>query len=253
LIPREHGAYGQLLFPLTSALAIGRPGMAAAAWAAAAVCAFLAHEPLVVLLGQRGIRAAREDRARAWRWLGGCVAGAALCGAVSLAAMSTAARTAVLAPLGPGLVALALIAGGREHTVAGEVVSAAAISMLAWPAALAAGASPVAARSGALVFAAVFATTTIAVHGVIAHTRHPPAIGPRAAGAGAAMATLIAARLFVETGVLDPAAGPAVLPLCGAALGLAIAPPSARRLRTVGWVLVAGSAATTVLLVAGLR
>ena len=35
LIPREHGAYGQLLFPVVSALLIGRPSAAAYLFAAA--------------------------------------------------------------------------------------------------------------------------------------------------------------------------------------------------------------------------
>ena len=47
MLPKEHGAYGQLLFPIATALAIGHPGPGAALLSAAALCAFLGHEPLV--------------------------------------------------------------------------------------------------------------------------------------------------------------------------------------------------------------
>jgi hypothetical protein len=52
-------AYGQLRFLMVTALAIGRPGTAAFAWAGAATLAFLVHEPVMVLLGQRGAKASR--------------------------------------------------------------------------------------------------------------------------------------------------------------------------------------------------
>src|SRR5688572_9798586 len=99
MLPREHGAYGQLLFPLTTALAIGRPGRAAFAWAAASALAFLAHEPLVVLAGLRGSRASRDDRQRARRWLAAYLTGAALLGSLALVWMPRDARLAVAAPL----------------------------------------------------------------------------------------------------------------------------------------------------------
>ena len=65
LMPREHGAYGQLALPLLTALFSGRPTAAAFLYSTAAVFAFFAHEPLLVLLGQRGSRAFRELGARA--------------------------------------------------------------------------------------------------------------------------------------------------------------------------------------------
>src|SRR4051812_49522750 len=77
MLPREHGAYGQLLFPLVTALAVGRPRVVAWLLAASAVGAFLAHEPLLVLLGQRGARAARAQRGQAAIWFGGTAVAAA--------------------------------------------------------------------------------------------------------------------------------------------------------------------------------
>src|SRR5262249_5958355 len=48
LWPREHGAYAQLGAPLATALARQVPTVPAALLAAAACCAFLANEPLLV-------------------------------------------------------------------------------------------------------------------------------------------------------------------------------------------------------------
>src|SRR5262245_4761900 len=97
LVPHEHGAYGQLLFPMITALAIGRPGTAAFAWAAAAALVFLAHEPVMVLLGQRGPKASRDERPRTWRWLGVCSAGVMVFGLLAFARMPNDARVAVAA------------------------------------------------------------------------------------------------------------------------------------------------------------
>jgi hypothetical protein len=77
LFPKEHGAYGQLLFPIATAFAVGRISLAGLALAGAGACAFIAHEPLLVLIGRRGPRVARDQRSRALRWLA-VFAGAAL-------------------------------------------------------------------------------------------------------------------------------------------------------------------------------
>ena len=69
LLPHEHGAWGQLAMPLLTALAIGRPTVGSLLLTLAVVLAFVAHEPLLVVLGQRGKRAREQDGARALRWL----------------------------------------------------------------------------------------------------------------------------------------------------------------------------------------
>jgi len=53
MVPKEHGAYGQLLFPLATALLIARPTAAALAIAGVAVVVFLIHERLIVMIGGR--------------------------------------------------------------------------------------------------------------------------------------------------------------------------------------------------------
>ena len=76
LLPHEHGAYGQVAMPLVCALALGRPGVAAALLAAGAFAGFLSYEPLLVATGNRGKRARDEDGPRALRLAAGLLAAA---------------------------------------------------------------------------------------------------------------------------------------------------------------------------------
>ena len=242
-----------MLFPLITALAIGRPSIAALGIVAAAVFIFLAHEPLLVLLGQRGPRAAREQRTQALTWLATCLSGAAIAGLIVLITIEPSIRPTVAIPAVPAVIVVALIAARREHTTAGEVMSAIALSSLAYPVALASGATPVAARTGAIVFAVGFVVATICVRAVIANTRRPPASAERINAVGLAIAAMLIlsdlAGRDAVTGVALWAAAPLVAG--GAALG--IVPPSARQLRVVGWTLVATTFVTSVVLVVALR
>ena len=145
MLPREHGAYGQLLFPVVTALLVARPGAAAFAIAAAAVAAFLSHESLLVLLGQRGQRAARELGAAARRWFAACAGAAAMLGVAGIWLATPAARAALLIPIALAAVLGVWIARRQEHTTSGEILSAVSLSSLALPIALAAGASRTAA------------------------------------------------------------------------------------------------------------
>ncbi|HZP48670.1 MAG TPA: YwiC-like family protein [Vicinamibacterales bacterium] len=253
MFPREHGAYGQLLFPIATALAIGRPGAGALALAAAAVCAFLAHEPLLVLLGQRGARAARAEGARARRWFGAFAAAALAFAIAAIVLLPAAARVALGAPAAIGILVAAVIFSRREHTMGGEIVTAAALAALASPLALGAGATAVAARTVALVFVASFVSATACVHGVIVQTRHPPAASARTVGATVATVSVIALAMLARLGVVRGIASWAALPMCAGGVVLVAVPPSARALRTVGWTLVATTLLTSLVLVVGLR
>ncbi len=253
MFPKEHGAYGQLVFPIATALMMGRPGIGALALAAAVVCAFVAHEPLLVILGQRGGRARRDDGRRARRWFGAFAAGAVVFGTVALATLPAAARLALGAPAAIGLLVAALIFSRREHTVGGEIVTAAALAALASPLALGSGASALAARSVALAFVAAFVSATLCVHGVIMGTRKPPAAFARGVGAAAAIASILALTALGRGGIVAPAAAWGAVPMCAGGVALVVRPPSARQLRAVGWTLVATTALTSVILVAALR
>jgi hypothetical protein len=253
VFPKEHGAYGQLLFPLLTVLAVGHPGGVALLLAAAAVCAFFAHEPLLVLLGQRGMRAARERRTQAAVWFGAFAAAAAACGLTVISLAPADVRLALAVPAALAATLLVVILARQEHTIGGETLSALTLSSLAFPVGLAVGAPATAATTCAAVFGAVFVSGTIAVRAVIAHTRRPRAWGMRAGAVLVAVGSLVLLRWIASAELGARAAPWAALPVCGLAVLLAIAPPSAQRLRTVGWALVATTAATAVLVIAMLR
>jgi hypothetical protein len=252
LIPREHGAYGQLAFPLATALAIGRPTLGAAALAAAGVGAFLAHESLLVVLGQRGSRAAREQAAEARRSLlvfGGL---AIVAGAAAVALDPADTRWTLLVPAAAAVLFALVVFSGRERTFAGELVAAATLAAFALPVGLAAGASRLAAGTVPIVFALFFLMATTAVHAIIPRGR-PPSIRRRVASALTTITGVIALALASRADLVAAVAPWAVLPVGVVALVLVARPPVPRQLRVVGWTLVAATAATSILLVAGLR
>lgn len=252
MIPKEHGAYGQLLLPIVTALAIGRPGFPAVALAAAAACAFFAHEPLLVLLGQRGSRAGRELRQTAIRWFVPFAVAALVLAAAAVAAVPRG-RLAVLPSILFAALLLGFIVARREHTVAGEAASAAAMASLAYPLGVWSSASSRASLSCAAAFAAIFVTGVVCVHAIIGFTRRPPALMQRAAGAAIAIASLLIVFRLGSVRLLELVTPLAIFPACLACLALAVRPPSARRLRAVGWTLVATSVATMAILLAAFR
>ena len=252
MFPKEHGAYGQLLLPLATVLVVGRRTPAALMLAAAAVLAFLAHVPLLVLLGHRGPRAARDDRSRALVWFASTALGAAILGAAAFvdapAGIHLAPAAAVPAAL--ALLLAAVILSKREHTMAGEALAAIALSSIALPVARAALAESTVAISCVSVFAAAFVAATVSVHAVIARTRRPPAARARMAGVLAPLASIAALVALAALRFVSVVAPIAALPTCLAALIAALVAPSARRLRAIGWTLVATTLLGAALLVA---
>jgi hypothetical protein len=253
MLPREHGAYGQLFLPLATAIAIGRPTVAALALAVAGVAAFMAHEPLLVLLGQRGARAAREEGARASRWLvaTGAIATGAVVGAILVAPPAAVVALLLPAALAAGLAVV--VAAHREHTTAGEMLAALALSSFALPVGVAAGVSSLSARTVVVVYALVFATATVSVRAAIAARVRARAGPSRTAAAALVLAGLAALALASQARLLDRSAPWTALPVCLVGMLLAARPPASRRLRKVGWTLVAASALTAAALIASLR
>ncbi|PYR50161.1 MAG: hypothetical protein DMF89_10180 [Acidobacteria bacterium] len=76
---------------------------------------------------------------------------------------------------------------------------------------------------------------------------------PRFAAAAVALVAIAGLALMSRAGVVHPIAPAAAMPMCGAALALVVFSPSPRRLRRVGWMLVAATCAQTVMLVVALR
>lgn len=251
LVPREHGAYGQLLFPVLTALLIGRPAAAAYLLAAAGTAAFLAHEPLLVLLGQRGSRAARNQRAEAWRslFVSGSVAVVAGIGGVIL--FPRTLLHVLLVPLALAAIVGGLVASGRERTTTGEMLAATALSSLSFPVALAGHTGGVAAHTVFITFAAVFCTATIAVRALIGRTARGG--GPSPIIAGAATVFVVAALwLAAEYRFVASIAPWAALPVALVGLGLTVWPPAPRHLRTIGWTLVGATLLSAAILIVAL-
>lgn len=252
LLPREHGAYGQLGLSLVTAVALGRPTLPALALVVAFAATFVAHESLLVLVGHRGRRARREDGPRARRLLAALLA----LGATGALVGGVAGGSSVVAALAlPAALALALapiIARRRERSAAGEVLAALALSSTALPVGLAAGASLVAALTAASVWAVGFAVVTVVIRGVLAFSRREPdaRLAARSIPAGVALAGAVA---LVVSGHGPVALAAGLAPLCALALALAAAPPPARRIKAVGWGVVAAGVATLVVLAATLR
>ena len=236
MLPREHGAYAQLLVPLATALALRWPTPSAVALAVGACFAFVATQPLRLALRRDGAEATR-----AARWLAVLASAAIVAGAVGLADAPAAARILIAIAAVPAVAAVAIMMRRTEHTIAGELVAAIALSGASAPVAVAAG-TPW--RSAAVMWGAWaigYIATVLAVHGMIA--RAPKLRGRRRA---IAIGVVIAASLVIAAVAVSRHAVPA-LPLVLVAVPIAVRPPPASRLRAVGVVLVIAAVAASAL------
>jgi YwiC-like protein len=253
LIPREHGAYGQLLMPLVVALVIGGAAAGALALAAAAVAVFLAHEPLLVLLGQRGGRASRDQNADARRSLVLFGIVAIVSGCLAVALLPTRGRLALVVPVALVLAAAVLVTSGRERTTGGEVLIAFTLTSASFPVAMAGGVSVQAAATVGAVFAAAFVSATLAVRAVIARATGSPHGPNRAAAAIVVVLLVLALGILTGYGVVARVAMWAAAPACLLALVLLASMPAPRHLRRIGWTIVGVTAVAGVVLMAALR
>jgi hypothetical protein len=168
LLPREHGTYGEILFPLCSALLVGQMNRAAMGLAAVAIGGFLAHEGFVVLLGTRGSRAQRTARMAAWRSLLSFGAIAAAGASIAWPGFTLPVLYGVALASSLSMAALLLAWFGREHSLAGELLVALALTAWCVPVALAAAVPIGTALRIWLVWCVLYAAATCAVHAVIA-------------------------------------------------------------------------------------
>lgn len=219
--------------------------------AAAGLAAFLGHESLLVLLGQRGGRAAREQHADA-RWsfaIFGLVA--AISGVAAILLISPPARVALAVPAFLAALLASVVAIGKERTTAGEMLVAMTLSSLSLSTALAGGVPWLSALTVALVFCLIFLIATIAVRAIIAsRTRDGPS---RAVAVLVTVGAIVSLAALSAAGAVHPVATFATLPVSGVALWLVADPPSPRYLRRVGWTLVSATALTAIILVRTLR
>ena len=256
LLPQEHGAWGQLAMPLLTALLLSDgPRPAALLLAGATVAGFLAHEPWLVLLGHRGVRAKAEAGPRARRLMWGWLAAAAAAGLGGLWLAPSPARLALLLPAAFGAATVAFVLARRERTIPGELTVVSALASSGLAVALAGGASMAVAGLATGTWLTAFAASVFAVQVVLARTqrkgardlghRHALIVAALLALAGGAAVALVPGQGWV----VAAAAAPTALLSVAVCLG----PFGARQLRQLGWSLVVATSATLAVLVAGLR
>lgn len=243
MLPREHGAYAQLVLPLGAALAASRPNVAGASFAIAAAAAFVAHEPALVLLGRRGARARREGASIAWRWLACALAGAVALGGAALV-LSPASRMAVSLPGALGALAAVLLWFRHERTLPGELVVCGALTCSALPTALAGGIEWHNALALCGVFWTAFAISTVEVRSIAGN---PPTSSARIGVWSAALGSM------VVVAVARPLLAAAALPVIAVVVVSVVCRFTAKRLRELGWVLAAASLVMTVSVITELR
>jgi hypothetical protein len=253
LFPREHGAYGQLLMPLATGLALGRPGAGALLIAYAITVAFVAHESLLVLLGQRGRRALEGDGPVARRVLALLGAQAIAAGGAGFLLAPPAARWALLAPVALVAAVAWLVVTRREKSVAGEITVGAALSSGGLAVALASGDPLRAAGSAWLTWVLAFAAATLAVQVVLERARSKGSRDPGRRHLGIVVALAGAAFAAVPLAGLPLAAALALLPPVALSAVVCVARFPPRRLKELGWAMVGASVLTLAVLVAGLR
>ena len=247
LIPREHGAYAELGFPLLSGLVLASPGAASFLFVVAAILLFLANEPVVVLAGARGKRLREEMGPAARRQLALLATLGAGAGVAAMWLAPVMARWLALVPAALAACLVPAVLSKNLKSLPGEALAAAAFSSMHLPVAAAGGAS------GALLWGPPvmwFATTMVAtfsVHAIKSRVtgQQPWVVSLATWSAPVALGlALLAAWLLPGFRAVALAA---CLPLAGVLVvnRLALSP---KKLKQVGWTVVAANAlAVTVL------
>ena len=250
LAPREHGAYGQIGLPLAAALAMGKPSLSAVLFTLASALIFTAHEPLLLLLGRRGLRAQRYGSSRARRSMRILGAGAALAGGLGLALAPYPAQIATVVPLALGAALLRFIHQDKEKTLGGEILAASALASTSVPVALASGISASIAWGAWIAWSISFAAATCAVRVVVYRKKFQMSTAARISPV---LAAALLSLALGWVGVLSQASALATAPMLLFSAVLALTPPHPSALRRIGWGLVGASGLTAAILVAGAR
>jgi hypothetical protein len=253
LLPKEHGAYGQVAFPIATAFGVAGVSTAGVLCALTVLAGFLAHEAGMVLLGHRGPRARREMRGPAIRWLGSCLVIGVAAGLSVLVTIDPAARWSLIVPVAAALPLMVDIIGGREKSWHGEVAASLACAGAGVPIAMAAGAPVTAAAAVAIPFALLFVASTLAVRVVIVRVRggghHRAATATRRAVLAFAAASTAALVVLTVNHVIAASLLASSAPGLLVATVIALRPPAPTHLRRVGWTLVAASVVTATIIV----
>jgi YwiC-like protein len=252
VLPREHGAYSQMALPLVTSLVVARASLPAVCIAIAVVCGFLAHEPLLLLLGGRGVRARQAMGSRARVWFVTTVISMLAAGAAGFWLTSAPARWSFVLPLVPAAWVGAGALSDHEKRASTEIAVALAFALTAFPMCVSAGLEVDTAASVALVFASVSVTGVLCVRALVLGRRGG---GNRAASRATRFALIVVAvvsalgmAIAVIRAWLPGATLAAATPGLVTAVALAMRPRRAP-LKAVGWSLALTSATGALILI----
>ena len=252
MLPREHGAYFQLAFPLVTSLVVARALPAAVFIAIAVVCGFLAHEPLLLLLNGRGVRARQTSGWRAPVWFATTVISMVAAGLVALWLTPVAGRWSFVVPVVPAAWVGAAAMSSQERRASTEIAVALAFAFTAFPICLSAGVGVDTATSVALVFASVYVAGVLCVRALVAARRgggNPAASrATRFALSVVAVGSAVGMAIAVSRAWLPWTTLTAATPGLATAVVLAMRPRRAG-LKTVGWSLALTSATAALILI----
>jgi hypothetical protein len=236
LKPKEHGAYAILAIPMATSLVLTGWTVVGVAVVIASVAGFFTHEPLLVSLGHRGKRAARESPTakRQAILLTGIMVAA---GTTAFYLGSTSVQSSLVICVILALISFGVAIVGNHRSLFGQLWGVIGLSVPCVPVLLAGDVSVAQAVEVWGVWLIGFTATTMAVRGVIAAQKR----GNRSIYWTTIMLLCVLVMALMFAGFRLPVV---TLPMLAMSLYLMIAPPPARQLKRVGWTLVVGTVAT---------
>lgn len=243
MLPREHGAYALVIAPLLTAFCRGHASWVGAGLSLATLALFVAHEPALVLLAQRGGRAQRELGERARGAFASRAWVALVAGGAATYFADTATRQALLAVCALAAMVAVLALRALEKSGLGTVLLAVTSSAAGLPVALANGWPRGDALLTALVFAAAGTVAMLTVRELIPKRQRERGLATRLGWLAAVAVTVLLVVGALRGGVPARFAW-GLAPASLAALGLLLVHPHPRHLRRVGWTLAAAKVAT---------
>jgi hypothetical protein len=240
----------ELLFPLLTAVALGRPTLAGIAFAVATILVFVSHEAVLVLLGRRGQAFLLERGAQARRLLVALLTPALVLGVGALVTLSDLARLAVLVPVLLAVPAW-IVAMRREsqRTLPVELWVGAALASVALPVALDAGLSPERAASLVAVWTLSHWLGTVAARAVLyrAKDHGRGLVVARVLGAVVGVGCLAVLLVGLLRGASLAWIALSPLPWALSSMYLASRPPPPTEMRKIGYGLVGASVLSSAL------
>ncbi len=235
--PKEHGAYAMLGLPLVTAFVLAGFSWVGLWTAIASIAGFLSHEAVMITSGRRGPRVLRETPA-AKRHAVILVSIATGFGLLAFTLAEPAVRLALAGSLVLASVGFGLSAGGWHRTQMAQLVSCVGLVAPSLVVLLAGGMPSAPAFAISAAWALGQAALLVAVRSVIAS--HKAASQGRAPRQNDLLQASFSAA--VVSGIFLGFSGfICVVPMIAGAIFLRLYRPSVKRLRAVGWCLVATS------------